>query len=98
MYQWTSLANSFANSLCSSSVALQQFNRLSSKDRTEIKKRFNECDIIRRTKIPKTDEDAWLLGIMVDAHIIATEFGVDPLAVTMCLCAPCKPSERIIVK
>ena len=96
--KWISIANSFAKSLCPSDVALQQFNRLSSKDRCEIKRRFEECDKIRVTKIPKGEEHAWLLGVMVDAHIIATLFDVDPLAVTMCLCALCKPNEHIVVK
>lgn len=96
--KWISIANSFARSLCPSNVALQQFNRLSSKDRCEIRRRFEVCDKIRVTKIPKNEEEAWLLGVMVDAHIIATLFNVDPLAVTMCLNAPCKPSERIIVR
>lgn len=95
---WLSIANSCARSLCPSNVALQQFNRLSSKDRCEIKRRFEVCDKIRVSKIPKNEGEAWLLGVMVDAHIIATLFDVDPLAVTMCLCAPCKPSERIIIK
>lgn len=96
--KWISIANSFARSLCPSNVALKQFNRLSSKDRCEIKRRFEVCDKIRVTKIPKNEEEAWLLSVMVDAHIIATSFDVDPLAVTMCLCAPCKPSERIIIR
>lgn len=96
--KWISIANSFARSLCPSNVAFQQFNRLSSKDRYEIKRCFEVCDKIRMTKIPKNEEEAWLLGVMVDAHIIATLFDVDPLAATMCLCAPCKLSERIIIR
>ena len=96
--KWMSIANFFAKSLCPSDVALRQFNQLSSKDRCEIKRCFEKCNKIRATKIPKNEKDAWLSGVMVDAHIIATLFEVDPLTVTMCLCAPCKPSERIIVR
>ena len=97
-FKWMAIANSFAKSLCPIDVALRQFNQLSPKNRYEIKQCFEKCDKIRATKIPKNEEDAWLLGVMVDAHIIATLFEVDPLTVTMCLCAPCKPSERIIVR
>lgn len=96
--RWISIANIFARSQCQSNTALQQFNRLSPKDRQEIKSRFETCDKVRKTKIPKEDDDAWLLGIMVDAHIIATIFDVDPLTATMCLSAPCKPNEQIIVR
>ncbi len=96
--KWISIANIFARSQCPSNTALQQFNHLSPKDRQEIKNQFEVCDKVRRNRIPNTEEDAWHLGIMVDAHMIATVFDVDPLAVTMCLCAPCKPNERIIIR
>lgn len=96
--KWITIANSFAKSLCPYSLALQQFNSLGSNDRKKVKMRFDECENIRRKKISERNEDAWLLGIMVDAHIVATEYDVDPLTVIMCLCAPCKPTEQIIIK
>ena len=39
-------------------------------------------------------EYAWDILVMVDAHIIATEYNIDPLTVMMCLNAPCKNNER----
>ncbi len=35
---------------------------------------------------------------MVDAHIVATEFDIDPLTVVMCINPPCKLNERVYVK
>lgn len=97
--KWFAIANAFAKSLCPFSTALQQFNGLSAADRKRIKRLFEECDSIRRKKIPeKEKEDAWVLTVMVDAHIIATEYNIDPLAVVLSLNAPCKYGERIIVK
>lgn len=96
--RWITRANTFAKSLCPYSLALKQFNKLGSNDRKKIKMRFEESDSIRREKISENNRDAWLLGIMVDAHIIATEFDIDPLAVIMCLCAPCKSTDQVIIK
>lgn len=60
---------------------------------------FEEYDQKRRIKIPKGEIDsAWTISVMVDAHIIATEYNVDPLTVIMCLNSPCKINERIVIK
>lgn len=95
---WISICNLMAKSMCDHKIALSQFNALSPSDRTTIKKRLNECDNIRRTKIPNTEQEAWIIGIMVDAHIIACEYDIDPLAVLLCVNSICKPNEKIIVK
>ena len=80
-------------------VALKQFNSLKANQRTNIKKAFEEYDQKRRIKIPKGEIDsAWTISVMVDAHIIATEYNVDPLTVIMCLNSPCKINERIVIK
>ena len=76
-----------------------QFNSLKANQRTNIKKAFEEYDQKRRIKIPKGEIDsAWTISVMVDAHIIATEYNVDPLTVIMCLNSPCKINERIVIK
>ena len=80
-------------------VALKQFNSLNASQRTNIKKAFEEYDQKRRIKIPKGEIDsAWEISVMVDAHIIATEYNIDPLTVIMCLNPPCRSNERIVVK
>lgn len=97
--QWISSQNAIIHSLCPHELALQQFNNLASSDRSKIKKRIEECDKIRRKRMTNDESwDAWRINIMVDAHIIAYEYNIDPLAVVLCVCPPCKPSEKIITK
>lgn len=37
------------------------------------------------------------MDVLVDTHIIATEFDIDPLTAIMCVKAPCKPNEKVVV-
>lgn len=90
--------NLLVKSLCPHNIVLHQFNALSPQTRQEIKKQFTLCDKIRATKIPSTDGDALLTCIMVDAHIIACEYNIDPLTAIMCINLPCKINERILIK
>ena len=91
--KWVTVSNMFAKS------RIMQFNSLKANQRTNIKKAFEEYDQKRRIKIPKGEIDsAWTISVMVDAHIIATEYNVDPLTVIMCLNSPCKINERIVIK
>lgn len=77
--KWISIANLFAKSRISPNNALKQFNNLNSTQRIKIKQLFEEYDKIRRIKIPQGEVDfAWELSVMVDAHIIATDFDIDP--------------------
>lgn len=97
--KWITIANLFAQSLVPPQKALKQFNSLSANDKINIKAKFSEYDDIRRKKIPKGETDnAWIISVMVDAHIIATEYNIDPLTGIMCLSPPCKPNEKIIIK
>lgn len=99
LFKWISISNVFAKSMISSNDALEQFNRLTSIQRVDIKRIFDECDEKRRIKIPKSEDDyEWELSVMVDAHIIATEFNIDPLTVIMCINPVCKFNERIFFK
>ena len=51
------------------------------------------------SKLDKGDDDeAWLTGIMVDTHIIAYNYNIDPLTAALCTNPICKPNERILVK
>lgn len=82
-----------------SCVALKQFNSLSAVQRACIKKTFEEYEQKRKNKIPKGEMDsAWQISVMVDSHIIATEYNIDPLTVIMCLNPICRDNEKIIVK
>lgn len=77
-------------------TALEQFNKLTPVQRSEIKSSFSKYDQIRRRKILKGETDsAWALSVMVDANIIATEFNIDPLTVVMCVDPICKVNEKV---
>lgn len=96
--KWLETSNLLAKSMCDYHTVLSQFNSLTPSNRIKIKTRFNECDEIRKKKIPITEQDAFIIGIMVDANIIACEFDVDPLTVMLCVNPICKANERIIIK
>ena len=96
--KWIDISNTMARSMCDSKTIISQFNALSPSDKINIKERFNKCDEIRRTKIPTTEQEAWFLGIMVDAHLIAYEYNIDPLTAVLCVNPICKPNEKIFVK
>lgn len=101
--KWFTISNLFAKSLLPFREALKQFNNLSAIEKREIIGRFCEYDNIRNTMIPKTldkseIEDAYFTCVMVDANIIATEYNIDPLTAVMCMNAPSKHNEKIIIK
>lgn len=97
--KWIYVSNLLAKSMISPDIALKQFNRLNATQRIKIKQFFDKYDKIRRIKIPKGEVDsAWELSVMVDAHIIATEFDIDPLTAIMCITPLCKANEQIIFK
>lgn len=96
---WILCSNLFAQSYIYPKEALRQFNKLSSKERIKISRSFSNCDEVRRRNIPKgEDEETFLLSVLVDSHIIATEFNVDPLTAIMCVRPICRSDEKIIVK
>lgn len=97
--KWINVSNLLAKSLINYSESLRQFNSLPANVRLNIKKTFQEYDNIRRRKIPACEADnAWEISVMVDAHIIATENHIDPLTAIMCISAPCKVNEHLIIK
>ena len=95
---WIQVSNIFSKSLISQAEALRQFNSLNADTRSTIKHTFALYDDLRKKKISENEgDDAWSLSVMVDAHIVATEFDIDPLTVIMCVNAPCKVNERIYI-
>ena len=97
--KWICISNLFAKSLISPIIALKQFNGLNATQRIKIKQSFDKCDKTRRIKIPKGETDsAWELSVMVDSHIIATEFDIDPLTAVMCITPVCKANEQVVFK
>ena len=93
--KWIYISNLFAKSTILPNEALKQFNKLNSTQRLKIKQYFEKCDKTKG-KIPKDEIDTiWEISIMVDAHIIATEFNIDSLTAVMCIHPPCKNNEQI---
>ena len=99
--KWYSISNMFAKSLLSQKEAILQYNRLTPAQRSEIAQRFQKADELRRKRIKASDENAnsrWETSIMVDAHIIAAEYNIDPVIVVMCFNPPCKSNENVLVR
>jgi hypothetical protein len=95
--KWYCIANMFAKSLLPQKEAISQYNSLTPTQRNEIAQKFQTYDKLRRTRITASDENAesrWETSIMVDAHIIAAEYDIDPITVIMCFKAPCKNNEE----
>ena len=101
--KWYEIANTFARSFISQSEAIHQFNQVTKDDRLKIRQAFSEYDSIRRKMLPidqaeEEMKDAYYTSVLVDCHIIATEFSIDPVVATMCLTPPCSPNEKVLVK
>ena len=99
-YQWCTIANLFARSQFPFNQAIKQFNQLSSNERIEIKKKIEKYDEIRRMKIPRGEqnEEIWFMNFLVDLHIVATEYDIDPLTVALCIDPPCRIFEKVVVR
>lgn len=99
--RWYSIANVVAKSLMSQKEAVSQYNRLTPVQRSEIAQQFQRANELRHKRIRASDENAtfrWETSIMVDAHIIAAEYNIDPVTVVMCFNSPCKNSENVFVR
>ena len=97
---WCQIANLFIKSLFPYDSAIKQFNHLSSSERIQIRKKIEQCDETRKKMIPSDDQNKenWITNFMVDTHIIATEFTIDPLTVGLCIRPPCNANQKVIVK
>ena len=102
--KWITISNLFAKSRISPQEALNQFNALNATQRIEIKKSFQRYDelcqsTLSQDNLPKDElEQAWEVFEMVNTHIIATEYDIDPLTVVMCAHPICRNNERIVFR
>ena len=104
--KWIAAANCFAQSLILPNEALKQFNGLSVEQRFEIRRENMAYEHIRKEHMSEVSEDEtenqknseWMMSILVDANIIAAEFGVDPLCIMMCVKPSCKLNENVYIK
>lgn len=100
---WVSTANLFAQSVIPIDKAVMEFNSLPSLKRKRIRMAIKEYDDIRRDLIPKdisADEyrKAFMFCTFTDLNIVAAEYDTCPLVVALCLDAPCRDDERVVVK
>lgn len=96
---WIFTANLFAKSLIKPITAINEYNTLSPQERLKIKQLFSKYDDIRQKKIPSTEvKSSWEISVMVDSHIIATEYNINPLTAAMCISPPCLITENVIIK
>ena len=101
--KWFLISNLFAKSLLSRSEAIQEYNKLSVSHKREIKSRISSFDATRGQilldDLTQQEKDHhYMISVLVDSHIVATEFDTDPVAVLMCLQPPCKLSQKVFVK
>jgi len=102
--RWVTISNLIAKSRISHKEALNQFNSLNATQRIEIKKSFERYDelcrsTLSRENLPKDEyENTWEIFEMVNAHIIATEYAIDPLTVVMCTNPICRINERVFLR
>ena len=100
---WYGPSNLFAQSLLSQEEAIQAFNHLSAPKRLSIQSEFMKLDSERGQvfgdDITKDEKEGYYpISVLVDAHIVATMFGTDPVVVLMCVKPPCLQSEKVEVK
>lgn len=96
--KWITISNMFAKSVCPIETVIKQYNTLTAKNKADIKNEFSKYDEIRRKRIPKGEtDDTYLDSVLVDTHIIATEYNIDPLTAIMCVNAPIRFDKKIMV-
>lgn len=76
---------------------IKEFNELSFKQRKEIVREYTEMEETLKSKIVTKDEDLYLTCSLVNLHIIASKYNIDPSTVCMCISPICKYNEKIIV-
>lgn len=101
--KWYEIANIFAKSSVPLSDAIREYNRLSVSQKLGIKKEFEGFDILRGvgmdSSVPFTEkENHWIISVMVDSHIVATEYDTYPVVVLMCIKPPRRLDQHIFIK
>ena len=101
--KWFQSANLFAKSLLSRSEAIQEYNKLTPEQRRGIKTRIDDFDSLRSQALmdelsKQEREHHYMMSVLVDSHIVATEFNTDPVVVLMCVNTPCMYSQKVFVK
>lgn len=86
-----------SHSLQDGKTIIKEFNDLSFIQRKEIAREYTEKEEILRKQIVTQDEDLYLTCSLVNLHIIASKYNVDPSTVCMCISPICKLNEKIII-
>lgn len=100
---WYNAANIFAHSQISQPEAIHMFNNLAPSIRLGIAKGLLDYDAARKNAFPSDmSEDEKKIhhrtSVMVDSHILATDYSTDPVVILMCVDPPCKADQKVLVK
>lgn len=95
---WYNTFNMFARSLQNYNEIVGQFNSLSNTVRDKIKSRFEELEglSVKRREVKSSIE--WELYNLVNLHIIAGEYNIDPLTVIMCYKPICGRGQKLLIQ
>lgn len=86
-----------SHSMQDSNIIIKEFNELSFEQRKEIVRKYTEMEETLKSQIVTKDEDLYLTCSLVNLHIIASKYNIDPSTVCMCISPICKYNEKIIV-
>ena len=82
-------ANLFEPGRLSKYEAIQEFNKLSSQDKLNIRRAWESLEkqrkIILQDVSKEEREQYYFNSVLVDSHIVATEYNTDPVLVLMCI-------------
>ena len=101
--KWYEIANMFAKGSVPLRDAIREYNRLSVAQKIEIRKEFKDFDILRGVGMDSSvslteKENHWIVSVMVDSHIVATEYDTYPVVVLMCIKPPCRLDQHVFTK
>lgn len=95
---WMCSASILVKSKCFTRYILNEFNRLTSDQRNSIKAELEErCNILEKI-LPKEEREKSTSIMLVDIHMLAYKYDVDPLTKALCEIPICRSYERIFVK
>lgn len=95
---WMCSASILVKSKCFTRYILDEFNRLTSDQRNSIKAELEErCNILEKI-LPKEEREKSTSIMLVDIHMLAYKYDVDPLTKALCEIPICRSYERIFVK
>lgn len=92
-----SLCKAVSSSLADTNIIIKQFNILTSSQRSFIIKEYNQREDILKKQIFTKNDDLYSVCLIVNLHIIASKYNIDPATIALCISKLCKENEKILV-